>query len=260
MLVKKKVLIFIEDGSYSYDNRVKHMANSLIKEGWQVSVISPKYKEDLLAYKSSNGIYCYHYPKITAESFWGHVIEHTISLILGTMLTCWVAIRRGFHVFHACNPTDILWLIALPHKIFKKAFIFDQHDLSPELYLSRGEGGTNSIAYRLLIGLEKWSYQYADSIISTNESYRRIALSRGGVSGSRVFVVRNGPDLEKFIPRKTEYNIANDYEILVGYLGNMNEQDGVGLLVDAAKYIIYKKKKKEYSLCNNWRWKFPGKT
>lgn len=233
----RRVLIFIEDGSFTFDNRVIREADGLVANGWDVTVISPKYPNDPFVKRYGPSLRGYFYPKPTAESALGHIFEHSLSLLFGSVLTLWVAIRHGFKVFHACNPLDILWLIAAPYKLFGKKFIFDQHDLCPELYLSRGEGDERSLFYRALMFLERQSYKSADAVIATNESYKRIAVDRGGKAADDVFVVRNGPDLEKFRRVPPRAGLKKEGELLVGYLGNMNRQDGVDMLLHVANYI-----------------------
>ncbi len=236
--MRRKTLIFIEDGSFTYDNRVISETKALVKAGWDVTVISPKYPCDPLYRKLGSRLRAYHYPKPTAESVLGHLIEHSLSLLWGTALTLWVSLRHGFSVFHACNPMDILWLIALPYKLLGKKFIYDQHDLCPELWLSRrGQGGTG-VLYRVLQVMEAASYKHADIVISTNETYKDVAVTRGGKDPDDVFVVRNGPDLRKFQPTYAERDSRKNGHLLVGYLGNMNPQDGVEYLLDAASEVV----------------------
>lgn len=236
--MKKKALIFIEDGSFTYDNRVIREAEALIDAGWDISIVCPKYPDDVYYQKLGNNLRVYFYPKPNAETAIGHLFEHTTSLFFGSLLTLWISLRHGFSVFQACNPMDILWIIAWPYKLLGKKFIFDQHDLCPELLLSREGGSKDSLFYNALIFLEKLSFKTADAVIATNESYKHIAIERGGVRPEDVFVVRNGPDLKKFkvVPAKAGYK--KDNEILVGYLGNMNYQDGVDYLLEAANHIL----------------------
>jgi len=237
--VKRKVLIFIEDGSFTYDNRVKKIANSLYQNDFELTIISPRTKGDPLFKKIDDKYRAIYFPKFEAESILFHLIEHLISIFFGFILTFVVKIRYGFNVFYACNPTDILWIIALPYKLFGTKFIFDQHDLCPELYLSRFNTNNNDIFYKLLLWLEKKSYKHADKVISTNDSYKKVAINRGNKKDTDIFVVRNGPLIEKFsnIP-KAETTIKENDEILVGYLGNMNPQDGVDELLYAAYNLI----------------------
>ena len=235
---RKRALIFIEDGSFTYDNRVKREADALVADGWDVTVISPKYPEDRVYRRANAHLRSYHYPKPNAESALGHIVEHSISLVLGTCFTAWVALRHGFTVFHACNPMDTLWVIAWPYKLLGKRFIFDQHDLCPEVYLSRGEQTDKGPFYRALMILERQSYRLADAVIATNESYKEMAVQRGGKLPADVFIVRNGPNLERIRKAAPRDGLKRDGEVLVGYLGNMNMQDGVDLLLLAAERIV----------------------
>jgi len=233
-----KALIFIEDGSFTYDNRVIREADALVKNGWQVVVISPKYHGDPFYKKINKNLLAYHYRKPSFKSIWSHAMEGLFTLFLGSLLTLYVYLRHGFSVFHACNPMDILWIIALPYKITGKKFIFDQHDLCVELCLSRGAISTRGLTFKILIFLEAMSYRLADAVIATNESYKDIAIQRGGKSPRSIFVVRNGPDLDKFRKMPENAGLKNKNEILIGYLGNINPQDGADYLLKAAFSVI----------------------
>ena len=237
---RKKALLFIEDGSFSYDNRVRREAKALNDAGWDITVISPRYKKDPLYKKVNDNLRAYYYPKPDTESLPGHVIELIFSVFFGSVLTFWVFIRHGFSVFLACNPMDILWLIALPYKFIGKKFIFDQHDLVPELILSRSDINPRGLMIKIFYLFERISYRLANVVISTNESYKEVAISRGSKKPEAVFVVRNGPDLNKFQVVPPKQGLKKASEILVGYLGNMNPQDGVGYLLEAADIIVNK--------------------
>ncbi len=243
----KRVLVFIEDGSFTYDNRVIRETSALIQEGWEVIVISPKGPGDPFYRLINEKLRAYFYPKPTAQGAWGHILEHSMSLVFGGLLTLWVYVRHGFSVFHACNPMDILWLIALPYKLLGVKFIYDQHDLCPELFLSRGDGHTNGLFYKTLLLMERLSYRMADSVIVPNESCKEIAVERGSKDASGVFVVRNGPDLTQFKPTVPNPNIRKKARTVVGFLGNMNQQDGVNYLIEAAHEIINIRKRSDIS-------------
>ncbi len=240
--MRKKALIFIEDGSYSYDSRVIQETGALVEAGWDITVISPKYPVDPFYEKISGALRAYHYPKPATESLVGQAIEHAISLVLGTLLTFWVFFRHGFSIVHACNPVDILWLIALPYKLLGRRFIFDHHDLCPELWLSRG-GGTGGVVYKVLLGLEAASFRVADVVITTNESYRDVAVTRGKKDPRQVFVVRNGPDVQRFHPVAPRQDPRFQGKVLVGYIGNMNLQDGLEQLIEAARTIVFERRR-----------------
>lgn len=239
--MKKRVLFLIEDGSFSFDNRVIRETSALMEDGWDVTVICAKNANDPFYRREDEHLRIYFYPKPEAVSLLGHLFEHTISILAVTFLSWLVFLRHGFSVIHACNPMDILWIPSLPFKIFGVRYIFDHHDLSPELYLSRGDGNEKSFFFRILSWLEKMSFRFADVVISTNESYKKVALDRGEKHAEEVFVVRNGPNLEKFksVPPRTD--LKDEGDVLVGYLGNMNPQDGVDYLVRAAEEIVIKR-------------------
>ncbi len=236
--LKKKVLLFIEDGSFTFDNRVLRETKALREAGWSVTVISPKFKGDPLYRRIDEDLRAYAYPKPDAETLMGHFKEVFVTLTLGSLLTFWVYLRHGFSVFHACNPMDILWLIAWPYKLIGKKFIFDQHDLVPELILSRSNVDPQGWFIKIFLWFEKRSYRLADVVIATNESYKEKAVVRGKKRTEDVFVVRNGPDLRKFRPVPPNKGIKSEHEILVGYLGNMNPQDGADYLLRAARVIV----------------------
>ncbi len=236
--MKKHTLLLIEDGSFTFDNRVIREADALIDDGWDVTVICPKGTNDPFFRRDNENLRVYFYPKPEASSPLGHIVEHSVTIFAVTILNWFVFIRHGFKVIHACNPMDILWIPSLPFKLFGVRYIFDHHDLSPELYLCRGEGSDKSLFFRVLSWLEQMSFRFADVVIATNESYRKVALDRGGKQNDQVFVVRNGPNLEKFQLVAPRDDLKKEGEILVGYLGNMNPQDGVDYLLRAAKEIV----------------------
>jgi glycosyltransferase involved in cell wall biosynthesis len=239
--MKRRVLVLIEDGSFTYDNRAKHETQALLHTGWSVTVICPRFKGDPWYRKASEYLRVYFYPKPEANSLPGHILEHLASLVLVGMISFWVFLRHGFDVIHACNPMDILWLIAWPYKWLGRRFIYDQHDLCPELFLSRNEQPSThrSLLWRTLLALERASYRTADVVLVTNESYKEVAIRRGQVAPERVFVVRNGPDLDPSRDEPADGTVVPRSDVLVGYLGNMNRQDGVEYLLQAARVILY---------------------
>jgi glycosyltransferase involved in cell wall biosynthesis len=237
--MNNKALVFIEDGSFTFDNRVKREVWALINNGWDVTVVCPRNKGDKSFEKVNNQLRVLFFPKYNGNSVAGHLVEHLMSLIIGFIYVLFSYIRYGrFKIFHACNPTDFLWLIYQPFKFLGVKFIFDQHDLCPELYLSRPGTSSSSRLYKSLLWHEKRSYKIAKSVISTNESYKKVAITRGKVEEKNVFVVRNGPLLSRFDLTKILPDKKKSEEILVGYLGNMNLPDGVDEILYFAQEIV----------------------
>src|SRR3954453_15740949 len=192
----KRVLILVENLPSPFDRRVWQEANALRDAGYTVSIICPTGK----GYESRDeeiddiAISRYKLP-MEAEGAVGYALEYSAALFWTFLLSLRVLFTRGFDVVHACNPPDLFFLVGGFYKVFGKKFLFDHHDANPELYLAKF--GRRDFFYRLMLWLEKLTFRTADVSIATNQSYRRIALERGGMAPERVFVVRSGPSLER---------------------------------------------------------------
>jgi glycosyltransferase involved in cell wall biosynthesis len=161
--------------------------------------------------------------------------EYAWSLFWESLYTWWIYLRRGFDVIQGCNPPDDIVLVALPFKLFGVKYIFDHHDTSPELYTAKG--GTQGLLYKLLLWLETVTYRFSDVLLVTNESYKELAITRGRRSAEDVFIVRNGPNPQTFKAVPPNAALRNGKRYLVGYVGCMNYQDGLDILVEVAEYI-----------------------
>ena len=233
----RRALIIVENLPVPFDRRVWQEATTLQQAGYQVSIICPKGKGYELGHEVIDGIYIYrHALPFEASGAIGYAIEYAWALFWESLLAWRVFLSRGFDVIHACNPPDTSFLIGGFFKLFGKKFIFDQHDINPELY--EAKFGRRDMFYKLLIALERWTFRTADVSIATNESYKRIAIERGGMDPNRVFVVRSGPDLRrlKIIPPLSELKKGRPY--LVGYVGVMGKQEGIDYLLRAVQYIV----------------------
>jgi len=167
------------------------------------------------------------------NSLLGYLSEYGCALFWQFLYSWWIYLRHGFHVIQGCNPPDNIFLIALPFKILRVKYIFDHHDANPELYLAKYE--TKGMLYKIQVWLEKQTYRFSDVVMATNESYRHLALSRGGIAADDVFVVRNGPDLGTFQAVPPISDLKHGKRYLVGYVGNMSHQDGLDILLDVAE-------------------------
>jgi len=160
-----------------------------------------------------------------------------VAAYLCQMFLAWkVFFTRGFDVIHACNPPDTIFLVGWAFKLLGKKFLFDHHDINPELF--EAKFGRRGLCYRLLCWCERLTFWTADVSIATNESYRKIAIERGKMDPDKVFVVRSGPDLRRLriLPPKPELKRGRAF--LVAYLGTMGRQEGIDYLLRAAKHII----------------------
>jgi glycosyltransferase involved in cell wall biosynthesis len=233
----RRVLIIVENLPCPFDRRVWQEARTLATAGYTVSIICPKGKgyEDSREILEGIAIYRHSLPFEAAGAL-GYALEYSWALLTEFWLSLRVLIERGFDVIHACNPPDTIFILGRFYKLFGKKFLFDHHDINPELY--EAKFGRRDFFYRLMLAFERWTFAAADISIATNESYRAIAISRGGMSPDRVFVVRSGPDLARLkrLPPKPE--LRKGCEFLVGYVGVMGRQEGIDLLLAAVRHIV----------------------
>jgi glycosyltransferase involved in cell wall biosynthesis len=231
-----KVLILVENLSVPFDRRVWQEATTLAAHGYQVSVICPR-MVDRAPYEFLRGVHVYRYwLPYTARGALGYALEYPWALLFTFVYALYVFFRRGFRIIHACNPPDLFFLVALPFKLFGVKFLFDQHDLGPETYASKfpGKGG---LILNLLEFLERRTYRAARAVIVTNESYKAVAMARGGVAPERIWVVRSAPDLTRFVRTAPNTVLKKSKPFLVCYLGTMGQQDGIDYLLRSVKII-----------------------
>lgn len=234
----RRVLILVENLPSPFDRRVWQEATTLHANGYGVSIICPTGKGYEKYYEEINGIHIYRYDlPIEAEGAKGYAVEYSAALWLTFRLAWKVRRTQGFDVVHACNPPDLLFLIGGFSKLFfGTKFLFDHHDINPELY--EAKFGRRDFFWKLMLWLERMTFKTADVSIATNESYKKIAIQRGGMDPSKVYVVRSGPMLDrlKIIPPVVTLKKGRKY--LVGYVGVMGKQEGIDLLLQAAHHVI----------------------
>ncbi|MGW2296764.1 glycosyltransferase family 4 protein [Streptomyces violaceorubidus] len=221
----RRALILVENLSVPFDRRVWQECTTLRDAGWDVHVICPRGgKRDTEAEAVVDGVRIHRYPLRAATGGpAGYLREYGAAL----WHTARLARRVGpVDVVHACNPPDLLFLPALWLKRRGARFVFDQHDLIPELYLSRFGRGKD-LLYRAVCALERMTYRAADVVIATNESYKDVAVRRGGRRPDDVFVVRSAPATDRFQPVPAEPELKRGKPHLLCYLGVMGPQDGV---------------------------------
>jgi glycosyltransferase involved in cell wall biosynthesis len=234
-----RVLIIVQNLPVPFDRRVWLESQALAADGYQVAVVCPKGKGDP-GYQVLDGIEIYKYrPYAPGGSKLGFVTEYAYSF-LATAWQTFKARRRGrFAVLQACNPPDIFWPLALILRALDGTkFVFDHHDLSPELFQSRFPGAGASLPYRGLRALERATHRTADHVISTNDSYREVAITRSGKKPGDVTVVRTGPDPERLRRGEPRAELRRGRKHLAAYIGVMGPQDGVDIVVRAADVVI----------------------
>ena len=235
-----RLLIIVQNLPVPFDRRVWLECQALISAGYQVAVVCPKGSGEP-AYEVINSVELYRYrPYAPGGSKVSFIAEYAYSFLA----TAWGALkarRSGrFAVIQACNPPDIFWPLALAFRALEGTrFVFDHHDLCPELYQSRFPNGPE-LPYKGLLALERRTHQTADHVIATNDSYREIAMTRGGKRAQEVTVVRTGPDPLRMQPGEADPELRRGRRYLVTYIGVMGPQDGVDIAVRVADIVVNK--------------------
>ncbi len=207
-----------------------------------MSIICPKAPGYEKSFEVVDGIEIHrHWLPKEADGALGYAVEYGVALLMEFWLSLKIAFGRGFDVLQACNPPDTIFLIGGFYKLFGKKFVFDHHDINPELY--EAKFGKKGWGRRLLVALERMSFRTADMVISTNESYRRIAIDRGGKNPADVFVVRSGPDLTRMHRVAPNPALKKGRKYLVGYVGVMGKQEGIDLLLQSVRHIVHDMKR-----------------
>ena len=236
--MKKRILILVENLPSPFDRRVWQEAGALRDAGHTVTIICPTGRGYEKRYEEIDGIAIHRYTlPVEASGALGYLLEYGSALAKTFALAWRVLFTRGFDVIHACNPPDLFFLIGGFFRLLGKKFVFDHHDICPELY--EAKFGRRDAFYRLLLLFERWTFRTADLSIATNESYRKIAIERGGMDPDRVFVVRSGPSLERLRVLPPDGRLRNGRRHLVGYVGVMGEQEGIHLLLSAVHCIVH---------------------
>ena len=234
-----RVLIIVQNLPVPFDRRVWLECQALVAAGYQVSVVCPKGKGDS-PYEVIDTVELYKYrPYAPGGSKVSFVAEYAYSFVATAWLTLKGRRKGRFTVIQACNPPDIFWPIA---KVLRwldgTKFVFDHHDLCPELFQSRFENGPQ-LPYRGLLALERATHRSADHVISTNDSYRNIAIHRSGKRPEDVTVVRTGPDPDKLQRGEPDPELRRGRRFLAAYIGVMGPQDGVDIVVNAANVVVH---------------------
>jgi glycosyltransferase involved in cell wall biosynthesis len=254
--------MFVEN-HFPADTRVKNECDLLQKAGYAVTVVALQKKNEKKA-EVVDGIQVYRIPQIdlfkksSAENpsllrrlclkikaCVGYIFEYIYFTTSCSILSLYVAVKHGFDVIHAHNPPDTLFFVAALYKPFGKKFIFDHHDLSSELYQSR-YGAKQGFITQVLLFLEKCSLKIADIIIATNESYKQIQIERGKVNPQNVYVVRNGPNLNRLVQTPPIERLRKMNKCILCYIGCLNPQDGVDYLLRSLQYLAFKLNRKDF--------------
>ncbi|MFW6015724.1 MAG: glycosyltransferase family 4 protein [bacterium] len=236
----RKILIIVENLPVPFDTRVWQEATTLVKNGYVVSVISPKGKGFEKEYELIEGVHIYrHDLPLEGNGFIGYVREYYTALKEEYRLAKKVYNDVGFDVIHGCNPPDNIFLIANRFKKYGVKYVFDHHDICPELFYAKFK--KKGLLYKSQIWLEKYTYKSADMAFVTNQSYKKIAIERGNMNEESVFVLRSGPNLDRLKIQPPKKQIKKGKKYMIGYVGVIGQQEGIDYLLDAARYIKHDK-------------------
>ncbi len=236
-LKDKHALIVVENLPLPFDRRVWQEARTLKAAGAHVSIICPTGKGHEKRFEQIEGVDIYRHPlPLEAKGALGFLLEYGAALFWETWLAWRIFFKRRFDTIQGCNPPDLIFLVALPFKLFGVKYIFDHHDINPELYEAKFD--KRGFFWRLMVLFEKLTFGVANVSIATNESYKKIAVERGGMEPERVHVVRSGPDLSRLKRVEPVAAWKNGRAHMVGYVGVMGEQEGIDLLIDAVDHIV----------------------
>jgi glycosyltransferase involved in cell wall biosynthesis len=249
----KRILMLLENAAYSEDGRVRCEANSLAAAGYTVTVIGPA-AEGERYFEQFGGVTVYQFPPPPmAHGLVGYCIEYAYALTVMAALSVWIATRRGFDVVHAHNPPDFLVIVGGFWRLFGKKFVFDQHDLSPDMYRARFVEPANPVLHRILVFFERLSARWANHVITANDSYKQLQVTRNSIPASRITVVRNGPEPWHMNMFESDQEIRGGATNVIGYVGVMGTQDGVDYLLRALGIVTH-----EYDR-QDWRCVLIGK-
>jgi glycosyltransferase involved in cell wall biosynthesis len=232
-MAERSCVIVVENLPVPFDRRVWQEAQALKRAGWQVSVICPANERHPQRFEVLDGIAIYRHPlPLEARGKLAFGVEYGAALFHEFRLLLRVARERGFEVIQACNPPDLIFLVALPFKAFGKRFVFDHHDVNPELFGGRG------LFHRLLLLFERLTFATADLVISANDTYRDIAISRGGKRPEDVVTVYSVPDKSRIRRVEPDAAVRKGKAVVLGYVGVIGDQDGVDHMVLAVDDLV----------------------
>ena len=251
------------ENHFPQDTRVRNEAILLTEAGYHVSVIALRKKGQAMT-EVVNGVQVYRLPRLELfkktshgnlsragllflklKSSLGYLFEYCYFTGACLVVSFYVFIRRGFDVIHAHNPPDTLFVVALPFKLLGKKFIFDHHDLCPELYRSRYRTGEGFFTGLLRV-FEWCSLKLADITIATNESYKQVQMERAKRDPRTIFIVRNGPDKLRMSPVQPSPRLKAMNKCILCYVGSLNPQDGVDYLLRSLRYLLNDLKRSDF--------------
>jgi glycosyltransferase involved in cell wall biosynthesis len=231
----------VENLPVPFDRRVWQEALALKRAGWKVSVICPSTDRHPEKFEQLNGIAIYRHPlPVEARGRVSFLLEYSVALFHEFRLLVKVWRERGFHVIQACNPPDLIFLLALPFKLIGKRFLFDHHDVNPELFEAKFQ--RKGVMHNLLLFFEKLTFRTADLVVSANDTFRDIAIARGGKHPDEVVTVYSVPDKTRIRRVAADEGVRKGKKFVLGYVGIIGDQDGVDHMIGAVEHLVRAKR------------------
>jgi glycosyltransferase involved in cell wall biosynthesis len=247
MFKGKHILIIVENLPVPFDRRVWQEATTLKEAGAKVSIICPKMKGYNQSFECINDIDIYRHPlPLEGKGALGYLLEYSVALFWEFFLSLKIFIKKRFQVIQGCNPPDLIFLPAFFYKLFGVKYVFDHHDINPELYIAKYN--KKGLFYKFMLLAERLTFACANYSIATNESYKEIAINRGKMPSEKVQVVRSGPKLDRLTPGVGNNSYKKDRRFLIGYVGVIGEQEGLDLLLQSAKIITEKRQDVQFAI------------
>lgn len=233
----KSCVIIVENLPLPFDRRVWQEATALKDDGWQVAIICPKNDKFPESYVEINGIHIYRHPlPLEASGKLGFLLEYGTALFYEFVLLTKIYFKHGFHVVQACNPPDLIFIAVAPFKVLlRKKFVFDHHDICPELFAVKFN--KKGFLHKMLLKFEKMTYSSADKVITANETFRNLAIARTGKAPGDITSVYSVPDSKNIARVTPDASLHQGKRLLIGYIGIIGNQDGVDHLVRAIAHL-----------------------
>lgn len=235
----RRILIVVENLPVPLDRRVWLEATTLVGAGYEVSVICPMGRGCDAPFETIDGVNIYRHPA-PPEAHSGafdYGCEYLFAMRHWFRLARKVWNERGFDVIQGCNPPDLIFLLAWWYRLRGVRYMFDHHDVCPELY--EAKFGRRGIFHRVLLLWERLTFATASVSIATNESFRQLAIKRGKMDPADVFVVRSAPRIESFLPGSGDPKWRKGAKTVMGYVGVIGQQEGMDLLAEAARHLVF---------------------
>jgi len=238
--IARSCVIVVENLPVPFDRRVWQEAQALARAGWRVSVICPSNDSYPSPYEVIDDIAIYRHPlPPEGRGVAAYFREYSAALFHEFRLLLKVRRERGFAVIQACNPPDLIFLAAAPFKLIGSRFIFDQHDVAPELFVVKY--AKKGLLHSALLFFERCSYAMADMVVAANATFKDLAVSRGRKDPALIEVVYGVPDKRRIRRTKPEPGLRLGRKFVIGYIGIINEQDGVDHFVEAMGQLVHRR-------------------